>query len=210
MKNKNLLVATLGVAIICFVAGVLLLQRHSPPISSLTAPTVAAHRERPGSFEVAIPPTEPLPTAETEPPVDSGTPLSQSDGASPVRPQKVPPAKQTPRPSKEPLRDPLARVALILVGADSEAEDYWFGAINDPTLPPNERKDLIEDLNEEGFFDPKHPTLDELPLILSRIDLIEQAALSAMDSVNWEAFLEAHKDLVNLADLATGNGSPVR
>ena len=26
-----------------------------------------------------------------------------------------------------------------------------MGAINNPNLPANERKDLIEDLNEEGF-----------------------------------------------------------
>src|SRR5207249_102146 len=103
---------------------------------------------------------------------------------------KMAPAKQGLRPPKEPLQDPLARAALLLVGADADAEDYWFGAINNPALPANERKDLIEDLNEEGFLDPKHPTPDDLPLIFSRLELIEQVASSAMDSVNWEAFLE--------------------
>src|SRR5690348_2473627 len=54
---------------------------------------------------------------------------------------------------EEPLQDPIARVALSLVGMDPDAEDYWFAAINDLTLPANERQNLIEDLNEEGLSD---------------------------------------------------------
>lgn len=111
---------------------------------------------------------------------------------------------------KKELLDPLAREALIFVGADAEAEAYWFGAINDPTLPPNERQDLIEDLNEEGLSDPKNPSPEDLPLILSRIDLIEEVGPYAMDEVNFKAFLEAYKDLWNMRDLAMGGGQPVR
>jgi hypothetical protein len=96
-------------------------------------------------------------------------------------------------------KDPLARQALSWVGADPQAEQYWVQAINDPSLPPNERQDLIEDLNEEGFPDPRNLTLDDLPLILSRIEIIEEHALDAMDEVNAAAFMEAYKDLVNMA-----------
>jgi hypothetical protein len=84
------------------------------------------------------------------------------------------------------------------------------GAINDPTLPPNERQDLIEDLNEDGLSDPKHPTTDDLPLIFNRLLIIETVGPDAMDSVNANAFGEAYKDLVNLANLAMGGGEPVR
>ena len=97
--------------------------------------------------------------------------------------------------AKEPPQDPLARMALFYVGLDPEAEEYWAEAINDPTLSPSERKDLIEDLNEEGFPDPKNLTVDDLPLILSRLALIEQHAPEAMDEVNAAAFLEAYNDL---------------
>jgi hypothetical protein len=110
---------------------------------------------------------------------------------------------------KEPLQDPIARVALSLVGMDPDAEDYWFAAINDLSLPPHERQDLIEDLNEEGLSDPEHPTLDDLPLIFSRLELIETIAPDAADDVNAAAFMEAYKDLLNLAELAMG-GEPVR
>lgn len=104
---------------------------------------------------------------------------------------------------KEPIQDPDARAALSFVGADPAAEQYWMAAINNPDLPPNERKDLIEDLNEDGLSDPKNPGAQDLPLILNRIQLIEQMAPSAMDQVNAEAFQEAYKDLVNLAQGGT-------
>ncbi len=79
------------------------------------------------------------------------------------------------------------------------AEAVWVDAINDPATPPNERKDLIEDLNEDGFADPDHPAPDDLSLVMSRIALIEQVGPGAMDQVNADAFAEAYKDLTNMA-----------
>jgi hypothetical protein len=93
------------------------------------------------------------------------------------------------------LRDPLARVALSLVGADATAEEYWAAAINDPSLSAKEREDLIEDLNEVGFADPQNPTPDEIPLIVNRLQIIEQYAPFAMDDNNARSFAEAYKDL---------------
>jgi hypothetical protein len=104
---------------------------------------------------------------------------------------------------KAPPQDPLARVALSFVGADPEAEAYWYAAIDDPDLPPQERQDLIEDLNEDGLTDPRHPAAEDLPLILGRLLLIEALAPYARDEVNADAFAEAHKDLVGLL-----NGQP--
>ena len=102
---------------------------------------------------------------------------------------------------KEPALDPLARLSLRSVGADAESEAYWMSAINDPGLPANERKDLIEDLNQDGLSDPKHPSAQDRLLILNRIQLIEDLTPSAMDQVNASAFAEAYKDLLNLASL---------
>ena len=110
----------------------------------------------------------------------------------------------------EPLQDPFARIALAFVGEDPDAEDYWFAAINDLSLPANERQDLIEDLNEEGLSDPEHPSLDDLPLIFNRLALIETIGPDAADEVNAAAFDEVYKDLLNLAALAMGGGQAVR
>lgn len=112
--------------------------------------------------------------------------------------------------AKEPLQDPLAREALAFVGADPMAEEYWFTAINDPDLPAKERQDLIEDLNEDGLSDPKHPGPEDLPLILNRIVLIEKVAPTAPDQVNADALQEAYKDLQQLARMAMGSDEQVR
>jgi hypothetical protein len=123
----------------------------------------------------------------------------------PAQPALVPapavaPAPKTPNQKDPPPQDQLARIALSLVGFDPDAEAYWYAAINDPDLSAHERQDLIEDLNEDGFADPRRPAPEELPLILSRLALIEQVAGNALDKVNDDAFAEAYKDLVNMRD----------
>jgi hypothetical protein len=100
---------------------------------------------------------------------------------------------------------PVARTALGFVGADADAEEVWVNAINDPNRSANERKDLIEDLNEDGFPDPKNITEDDVPLIVSRLALIEELAPDAIDDVNLAAFQEAYKDLVNMLDRLSRN-----
>lgn len=119
------------------------------------------------------------------------------------------PVAQNPKPksgkAKPPILDPGARAALAYVGVDTQAEEYWIEAINDPTLPSEERKDLIEDLNEDGLANPHLPTADDMPIITRRLELIEELAPYALDRVNAAAFAEAYKDLVNL-----WNGLPAR
>ena len=139
-----------------------------------------------------------VPAPVVEPPVPLG-----------IKTQQVAKAKQ-PK-TKPPLQDPDARDALSLVGIDPAAEVYWYFAINDPTIPVEERKDLIEDLNEHGLPDPKHPTADDLPVILRRIQIVEALGPQAMDEANAGAFDEAYKDLINLANIAAGaGGQPVK
>jgi hypothetical protein len=147
---------------------------------------------------------QPANVGEAHPALEVKWRPAEKSAVEPANAENPMPANKKAAPVKEPLQDPLAREALIFVGVDPEAEAYWYGAINDPSLPPNERQDLIEDLNEEGLPDPKHPTPEDLPLILSRIELIETVGPFAMDEVNMEAFAEAYKDLVNLLELAAG------
>jgi hypothetical protein len=147
---------------------------------------------------------EPTPTmwpAEAESPklMAAAKPAKQPGRESAASASAVPPAPK----SKPTLAAPVARVALSFVGADADAEAVWLDAINDPTVPPNERKDLIEDLNEDGFADPKNITADDLPLVMSRLQLIESIAADSMDETNLTAFAEAYKDLVNMLDRAT-------
>ena len=64
-------------------------------------------------------------------------------------------------------------------------------------------QDLIEDLNEDGLSDPKHPSEQDLPLILNRLLLLEEIAPDAMDKVNADAFQEAYKDLLRMYNSLT-------
>lgn len=119
-------------------------------------------------------------------------------------------ANQQNRRQKPPLQDPTAREALALVGVDAVATEYWIAAINDPKLPDEERQDLIEDLNETGYTNNKRPTLEDLPLIETRIVLIEMLAPNAMDQVNADAFQEAYKDLTQMRARLLGLPDPPR
>ncbi len=91
-----------------------------------------------------------------------------------------------------------ARLALQGVGYDPISEMLWIAAINDPNLSSDVRKNLIEDLNEDGFPDFRNITIDDLPLIMTRMALIEELFFDAMDEANTEALLEAYKDLGNM------------
>jgi hypothetical protein len=158
-----------------------------------------------------IPEAAPNPVEQKAPPGLEASHSSTADtGASErtptgIKPQKSPtkPAK-SPRPPEKPIKDSLARAALALVGSDPEAEEYWLGAINDPNLSAYERQDLIEDLNEEGLSDPNNLAAEDLPLILRRIELIEELGPFAMDTVNDDAFQEAYKDLLKMAGKLLG------
>jgi hypothetical protein len=97
-------------------------------------------------------------------------------------------------------KEPLARLALNFVGADPQANAFYEQAINDPVLTKGHRKNLIEDLNQDGFADLKNLGPQDLPLIQSRIALIEQLAPGATDPVNVAAFKEAYKDLLNMQE----------
>lgn len=107
-------------------------------------------------------------------------------------------ASRDPRLADPTRKEPLARVALDYVGVDPKADELWQEVIDDLEVPPEHRSNLIEDLNENGFPDPDHPTPRDLPLIESRIALIERLLPRATDPVNQAAFKEAYKDLKNM------------
>jgi len=217
---KTVILAALVFATACVVAGILILSR---PATRETVPPAAAvaRAEAPAQAAKAHPlaaPPQAVPPADTAAVAAPAAPGPVTASAQPSDPS--PAAKKAAAgtvaanpggsPGKEPLQDPLAREALAFVGMDPTAEEYWYAAINDPNLPANERQDLIEDLNEDGLSDPKHPGPEDLPLILNRLLLIEQVAPTAPDQVNADALEEAYKDLQQLARIAAGSGERVR
>lgn len=146
---------------------------------------------------------EPLPAAAHSPAAPT---RSISGTASQLQDRPVPIPAKRPKP---PLQDPVARVAMSLVGADPDAEAYWLEAIFDSSLPDKEREDLMEDLNEEGLSDHKRPGPEDFPLIVNRLALILEIAPEA-DDFMLRHLGEAYKDLLNLAAITQGEGDPVR
>jgi hypothetical protein len=216
---KTVILAALAFAIACVVAGVIIVSRPAPRDTPLPAqaPTLGVEHARPAdTSQLAASPEETAPATASAIGPAAPSPATQSPPtAAPTKaaakaPATAAAASQGGRPGKEPLQDPLAREALAFVGADPFAEEYWFAAINDPSLPAQERQDLIEDLNEDGLSDPKHPGLQDLPLIMNRLVLIEKVAPTAPDQVNADALEEAYKDLQQLARMAAGSGEQVK
>lgn len=163
---------------------------------------------RPATTEPAPAPTE-IPHAAPAP-AKPDLKSAKADTPAATNAPVPAPVEERPRLAGMPVSYALARAALALVGGDAQAEEYWLRAINDPSFSAQQRKDLIEDLNEVGFDDPKNPTLDDLPLILARLTLIETIEPHVTDRVNADAFREAYKDLLNMVDLALGDESPVQ
>jgi hypothetical protein len=175
---------------------------EAPPEVPAEPPPLPA--EQPHAPAAAPPEAAPQAPAPAVAPIPRPAPAADPPAARPAQPKPPKQAQKSGKNSVPPAERPLAREALALVGADPVAETVWFEAINDPTRSTHERKDLIEDLNEEGFDDPKNLTAADLPLIESRLALIEQLAPQSMDDVNFAAFAEAYKDLVNMYSRVAG------
>jgi outer membrane biosynthesis protein TonB len=165
-------------------------------------PTNAPEIRPPASTPSADLPPNPAPAPRPSPELMQA-PIEASPVPAPPTPprdkRKAPaqPNANQAQPAETVVPLPVARDALALVGADPDAEEVWFQAINDPNFTAKQREDLIEDLNEVGI-DPKNLTEDDIPLIVSRMQIIEELAPDAMDEVNAAAFAEAYKDLANM------------
>jgi len=204
------------IAVLAIVVGVvagIMLSRPSSP-GKVAAPQIQALvKEGPVSTPPAQePPEVAKPNAVTPSEESAVGHRALQDTAASLEPAKSPanPSPQA-KPAKKPkeLVDPVARVAMGLVGMDRDAEAYWLEAIYDTSLPDNEREDLMEDLNEDGLSDPKNPGPQDLPLILSRLALIEEIVPHA-DEFMLRHLGEAYKDLMNLANRSQGGGQLVR
>ena len=186
---KKILIIFLGAVIATAIVGVMIDNHKVAPAMGLARITQPA--TIPAILESA--PSSEIPAVASKPEIQ----IVQTRIDSIAQTQKVVAQNLSSAPhakGKKPVQDPAARVALSLVGADPDAEAYWMSAISDPNLPDQEREDLMEDLNEDGLSDPKHPGSADLPLILNRIALIEEIAPTA-DPFMQEHLGEAYKDL---------------
>jgi hypothetical protein len=181
-------------------------EEPAPPTLLISPPLDLNNKARPDPFAHSAPPIRISTIPKRQATSDVAT--TQDAGADAGDPA-VDQALLLQDPSLPEVPETLARAALDYVGIEPDANVIWIAAINDPRLSDDDRQNLIEDLNENGFADPKNPTLDDLPMIENRIALIETLAPDAMDDVNLASFEEAYKDLTEMRAklVAPANGN---
>jgi hypothetical protein len=148
--------------------------------------------------EVFVEPEPPAPEPISPPPTTMSDADGQSNTEAPVE-IAAEPFEQDSFDEDPQAKERRARAALGMIGHDPDADEVWIRLINDPSLSANARSNLIEDLNEDGLSY-RNLTLDDLPVIEYRLELIEDLLPYAMDEVNEDAFKEARKDLENMVD----------
>jgi type II secretory pathway pseudopilin PulG len=201
---KPVLLVLLIIAIVSTVARVVIIRHRQ---NELAAAERAASQKAARAAELerlSQPPPKPQPAPEpvaVPPPAVEAPPATEPPNVNrPVAPAAPPPAAPpvTPGGNREVRQDPLARVALSLVGVDPYAEAYWLEAIYDTNLSDREREDLMEDLNEEGLSNPRQPAPEDFPLIANRLRILEDLIPNVSDPFMLEHIGEAYKDLLLL------------
>lgn len=174
-------------------------QRDTPTTRQVAKkPEIRYIPEPPPIEEVYVEPEPPI----SEPEVPPAVPMLEANVQNNTGAQEEPPVEMFEQDSQ--FEDPQAkeqraRAALGRLGHDPDADEIWIELINDPGLSADARSNLIEDLNEDGLSY-RNLTMDDLPVIEYRLELIEELLPYAMDQVNEDAFKEARKDLVNMSD----------
>jgi hypothetical protein len=203
-NSRRILIVAMALSLFCVT--ILIFHKHSPnaaaPKPYLVQAPASSHASQEQEEQAPTPPF-----SKTAQPLASEAQTAANEAAETAKPQEAAQPKKDSKPKAEKVvQDPLSRVALGLVGVDPVAEDYWMGAVFDPGLPKSERQDLVDDLNEQGLPDPKHPTEDDLPVLFSRLEMLEGLIPILDGNLEWEEPLD---DLLNLIDLAMGGGRPV-
>lgn len=107
-------------------------------------------------------------------------------------------------------REALGRLALNYVGANDSAVTLFHQVALDPQLKPDQRRNLIEDLNQDGLKNERNPTPEDLKIIAKRYELTQsylQQQYVVNDRLLNAAFQEANRDLARM--LQRANALPV-
>lgn len=167
-------------------------------------PEIQNVREELPIEEVFVEPEPPAPEPVSPPPTTTVDAGGQSNTEAQVESAAEPIESARGGFDEDPqVKEQRGRTALGMIGHDPDADDVWISIINDPSLSANARSNLIEDLNEDGLSY-RNLTIDDLPVIEYRLELIEDLLPYAMDQVNEDAFKEARKDLDNMVDRLRG------
>jgi hypothetical protein len=197
MKIKSILIFWVVVAVVSAITTWLVLTRK--PSTTIALPrTESAHPPQPSQVSEAEPPQAPR-KIPSEPRSDAPRRNPTTAPAQVTAPESVEDFVPDTLYDDPVFKEQLGRYALSYVGADPVADEVWAWLIYDPDLSEKVREDLMEDLNENGFSDGngRRATMDDLPLIESRLALLE-GHLADADEFMFAHLGEAYKDLMNM------------
>jgi hypothetical protein len=103
-------------------------------------------------------------------------------------------------------KEAIGRIGLTYVGsANSQVNDQavqlFHNAISDPSITPDQRRNLIEDLNQDGLSNHRNPTPEDLIIIANRYELAKwylQQPSVQNDPAATRGFNEASQDLARM------------
>ncbi len=116
-----------------------------------------------------------------------------------------------PRVTDAASKEPLARVALAHVGTNPQAEQMFGKAVRDPALQGDPIRNLVEDLNQDGFANRKVLTPEDRRIADFRLGLTQaylQQTWVQNDKTLSRAFAEANKDLAKMLERPAGGNRP--
>lgn len=101
---------------------------------------------------------------------------------------------QDPRVTDANAKERLVQVALDSAGRDQMADNFFYAAMGDTSLPADNRNNLAQDFADHGT-NPKNPSADDVQVMQKRLAMLQQLQGETTDPRVLSGILEGQKDL---------------
>ena len=101
---------------------------------------------------------------------------------------------QDPRITDANAKERLVQVALDSAGKDQAADNFFYAAMGDTSLPPDNRNNLAQDFADHGT-NPKNPSAQDVLVMQKRLAMLRQLQGETTDPTVLAGILEGQKDL---------------
>ena len=103
-------------------------------------------------------------------------------------------AYQDPQVTDANARERLVQVALDTAGTDPKADQFFYAAMGDASLPAANRDNLAQDFADHGT-NPKNPSAQDVQVMQKRLALLQQLQNEITDPKVLSGIMEGQKDL---------------
>jgi hypothetical protein len=103
-------------------------------------------------------------------------------------------AYQDPRVTDANAKERLVQVALDFAGTDPQADNFFYAAMGDASLPADIRDNLAQDFADHGT-NPKNPSAQDIQVMQKRLAMLQQLQGETTDPKVLAGIMEGQKDL---------------